>query len=356
MSSQPDAIGDPCSVHRLDALSAGRWEAFVDSCPEATFFHRAGWRNVIENSLNHECHFLYAEAAGEICGVLPLVHIRSLLFGNSLISTGFTVGGGPAVSDGPRYDAVHRILDAAAERLAERLGVGYLEYRGRGPRHPEWARNGGLYAGFRKPIGPDPEQDMLAIPRKQRAMVRKGIKSGLTSDVGDDARRMHAIYAESVRNLGTPVFPRRYFEQLMAEFGDNADIVTVFDGGTPVASVMNFYFRNEVLPYYGGGTSAARRLAANDFMYWEVMRRAVERGFTLFDFGRSKIGTGAYFFKKNWGFQPESLDYEYRLFSLGSIPEVNPLNPKYRMFIVAWKHLPLPLANLIGPFLARDLG
>ena len=351
-----DTLQDSISIHRLDATSAERWDAFVRDCPEATFFHRAGWKAVIEGALGHDCPFSFAERDGEICGILPLVHIKSLLFGNSLASTGFTVGGGPAVLPGPEYEEIHRALDAEALRLAEALGVGHLEYRGRSPRHSDWAHNPGLYVGFRKAIGPDPEKDMLGIPRKQRAMVRKGINAGLVSEIDRDAERLHPIYAESVRNLGTPVFPKKYFNQLMTVFGDDADIVTILSDGVPVASVMNFYFRNEVLPYYGGGTFDARRVAGNDFMYWEVMRRAVERGYTLFDFGRSKQGTGAFSFKKNWGFDPEPLDYEYRLFKLDSIPEVNPLNPKYRYFIAAWKRLPLPVANVVGPFLARNLG
>jgi len=111
-----------------------------------------------------------------------------------------------------------------------------------------------------------------------------------------------------------------------------------------------------VLPYYGGGTRDARELAANDFMYWEVMRRAAARGYGLFDFGRSKIGTGAFKFKTHWGFDPEPLDYEYHLVRGTQLPDVNPLNPKFKLWIDAWKRLPLPVANLIGPWIARNLG
>jgi FemAB-related protein (PEP-CTERM system-associated) len=187
-------------------------------------------------------------------------------------------------------------------------------------------------------------------------MVRKGIQNGLTSIANRDVRALHPVYAESVRNLGTPVFARRYFQTLMDAFPDCADIVTILDGETAIASVMNFYFRDEVLPYYGGGTAAARQRAGNDFMYWEVMRRGADRGCRLFDFGRSKIGTGAHAFKHNWGFVPEKLYYRYKLAPGASIPDHNPLNPKYRMFIAAWKRLPLPVANLIGPPIVRGLG
>ena len=197
---------------------------------------------------------------------------------------------------------------------------------------------------------------MQAIPRKQRAMVRKGIQNGLTSVCHRDAAVLHRVYAESVRNLGTPVFSRRYFAKLSETFATCSDIVTVLDAGQPIASVLNFYFRDEVLPYYGGGTAGARHRAGNDFMYWEVMRRAAERGCRLFDFGRSKLGTGAFAFKHNWGFTPETLHYRYSLAPGAAIPDHNPLNPKYRLFIAAWKRLPLPVANLLGPPIVRGLG
>jgi FemAB-related protein (PEP-CTERM system-associated) len=197
---------------------------------------------------------------------------------------------------------------------------------------------------------------MKAIPRKQRAMVRKGIESGLASVVGDDVDQLHGIYAESVRNLGTPVFSRRYFRVLREVFGAHMDVLTVMDRDTPIAAVMNFYWRDQVLPYYGGGRAIARGRYGNDFMYWEVLRRAAARGCRLFDYGRSKVGTGAFAFKKNWGFVPEPLQYRFRLQPGANIPDHNPLNPKYRLFIAAWKRLPIPVANLLGPPIVRGLG
>jgi FemAB-related protein (PEP-CTERM system-associated) len=174
---------------------------------------------------------------------------------------------------------------------------------------------------------------------------------------GSDTATLHRVYAESVRNLGSPVFPARYFHLLAEAFPGEHDVTTVLAGETPVASVLNFHFREEVLPYYGGGLRAARENRANEFMYWEVMRRAGrERGARLFDFGRSKLGTGAFDYKKNWGFEPEELHYCYRLAPGAAIPENNPNNPKYRLFIAAWKRLPVPVANLLGPPLVRGLG
>jgi FemAB-related protein (PEP-CTERM system-associated) len=338
-------------IAALDRGSSAAWDAFVQKSPQASFFHRAGWKRVIEASFNHDCHFLYARRGEAIVGVLPLVHIRSRIFGHSLVSTGFTVGGGPVATDKETLAA----LDERAVALAEKLDVDYLEYRSRTPVHADWAQKSGLYAGFRRAIDPSVERNMTAIPRKQRAMVRKGIAAGLTSRIDSDIDTLHHIYAVSVRNLGTPVFGKSYFRNLVEEFGNDVDIVTVAKDGQPLASVMNFYFRDEVLPYYGGGLNEARPVAANDFMYWEVMRRACERGYRQFDFGRSKVGTGAFAFKKNWGFEPEPWTYEFKV-RRGGIPDVNPLNPKYRLFIAAWQRLPIAVAKLAGPHIVRFLG
>jgi FemAB-related protein (PEP-CTERM system-associated) len=200
------------------------------------------------------------------------------------------------------------------------------------------------------------ESNLKSIPRKQRAMVRKGIHNELRSEIDDSIDRLYRVYAESVHNLGTPVFAKSYFRILREEFQTSSDIVTVLWSGRAVASVLNFYFRDEVLPFYGGGVRVARALAANDFMYWEVMRRACERGYRVFDFGRSKIGTGSYAFKCNWGFEPTPLVYQFRLAAGRSVPDLNPLNPKLRIFIAAWKKLPLGVATRLGPLIVRGIG
>lgn len=331
---------------------APAWDAFVAAMPGSSFFHRSAWARVIETAFDHRCHYVFAEQDGAITGVLPLVHVRTRLFGNTLVSTPFCVYGGPLATDRETAAA----LENHAEGLRERLGAAAVEFRDRVPVESDWLPRPDLYVTFRKPICADHDRNMQAIPRKQRAMVRKGMQNGLVSVSDRDVTRLYRIYAESVRNLGTPVFSSRYFAILADAFGDCLDVVTVLDAEQPIASVLNFYFRDEVLPYYGGGTTQARHRAGNDFMYWEVMRRAADRGCRLFDFGRSKLGTGAFAFKHNWGFAPETLHYRYHLAPGATIPDHNPLNPKYRLFIAAWKRLPLAVANLLGPPLVRGLG
>lgn len=330
------------------------WDAFVATHPDGTFFHQAAWADIIKRAFGHTPHYLVARRAGSVVGVLPLVHQRSLLFGQSLISVPFCVYGGPLALD----DAALICLTEAAEQLMQRLGLGVMEWRVRSPGAdvPGWQERCDLYVTFRKRFTADDDANMKAIPRKQRAMVRKGIDRGLVSRVDRDVDALYRIYAESVRNLGTPVFTKRYFHILAETFGDAMNVLTVLEGDQPRAAVLNFIWRDEILPYYGGGTTAARACAANDFMYWEVMRNAAAQGLRLFDFGRSKIGTGAYAFKKNWGFTPEPLPYRFRLADGASIPDHNPLNPKYRLFIAAWRRLPLFAANRLGPPIVRGLG
>jgi FemAB-related protein (PEP-CTERM system-associated) len=339
------------SVKTLQPQDAAKWDDFVMRCPDATFFHRAGWQPVIEGAFGHKTYFLYAELDGEIQGVLPLAEVKSMLFGHWLGSLPFCVYGGiAAISDEAR-----QVLDAAAQKIAAERKVGHLEYRNIHPQHTDWHTKD-LYVTFRKAIDPDEEANMNAIPRKQRAMVRKGIKFGLQGEIDEDIDRFFAAYSASVHRLGTPVFSKRLFRLLKQTFGQDCEILTITNQGRTVASVMSFYFRDEVLPYYGGGTAEAREVAGNDFMYWELMRRACARGYKVFDFGRSKVGTGSHDFKKNWGFEPQPLHYEYQLHQSKAVPDTNPLNPKYQLFIKMWQRLPLPVANAIGPHIVKNLG
>lgn len=335
-----------------DRATAARWDSFVLACPGATFFHRAGWQRLMEDIFHHPTRFLYAERAGEIVAVLPLAHVNSRLFGNALTSLPFAVYGGVAAVDAEAAAA----LETEAQALARGLGVDHLELRNIEARHSDWPTQD-LYVTFRKEILPEEEANMLAIPRKQRAMVRKGIKNGLVSEIDTTVDRFFAVYADNVRRHGTPAMAKRYFAALQREFGDDVEILTVLGPkGEVLSSVLSFYFRDEILPYYAGDYEAARDLAANDFKYWELMRRACARGIKVFDYGRSKVGTGPYSFKKNWGFEPQPLHYEYCLLRRDSIPQNNPANAKFKVFIALWRRLPLAVANSLGPHIVRHLG
>lgn len=344
------------AVDLADPREADRIDTYVCAHADGTPFHRPAWGRAVSAGCGHDTLCLVAEtAAGTLSGVLPLTELRSRLFGRALISNGFAVRGGPlADSEGGA-----RALVDAAWALAETRDMPSVELRGPIPESAGWLVSDDKYANFSRPLADSDEAELLAIPKRQRAEIRRSFGFDLEIEVGRDdrARSAHyAVYAESVRNLGTPVFPRALFNAMLDQFGEAADIMVARHQGVPIAAVLTLYHGGVAMPYWGGGTRAARTWRANDRMYFELTRHARTRGCTQFDLGRSKPGTGAYSFKKNWGFVPQPLSYAIRTADGASPREINPLNPKYRLKIAAWQKLPLPIANLIGPFISRGLG
>ena len=331
-----------------DSRDAARIDAFVRASPGATPFHLTGWSRAVERGCGQRARYLVAERAdGELIGVLPLSEIRSKLFGKALVSTGFGVDGGIL------GDAIEPLASGAWD-LARRLGCPGIELRG-GPVPIGWAVDDASYLGFARDLAANDEAELLAIPRKQRAEVRRSLGFDLEVVTGSSAAMLaehYRVYAESVRNLGTPVFPAALF-RAVADLLDT-DILTIRHQGRAVASVFSLYDGDTVYPYWGGGTAAARALRANDRMYFALMAHARARGCTRFDFGRSKAGTGAAAFKKNWGFDPTPRRYATR--RDGPARAVNPLNPRYALMVRAWQKLPLPIATLAGPWISRGLG
>lgn len=326
-----------------------RIAAYVAAHPDATAFHRLEWGRAVASGCGQVAHVLVAGSDG-VRGILPLTELHSPMFGRAMAASGFAVGGGILCDD----EATGEALAAAAWRLAETRSCANIDLRG-GYLPIGWDRDDTTYLGFVRDLAADDEAELLTIPRKQRAEVRRALGFDLTTDIGDRDAHYH-VYATSVRNLGTPVFPRRLFAEVLDAFGDDADILTVRRDGEPLSSVLSLYHRDTVMPYWGGGTAAARTWRANDMMYFALMRHARERGCTKFDFGRSKAGTGAAAFKHNWGFEGQPLTYASRTAAGTEKRSVNPLDPKYSLKVRLWSKLPLPVANTLGPWIARGLG
>jgi FemAB-related protein (PEP-CTERM system-associated) len=325
------------------------WDEYVLRHPRATFFHLMGWQRVLEQTFPYRVFSCVALRDERISGVLPLSLVRNLPFGQSLVSMPWGVYGGICADD----DETQSALLNYAKTLAQRLGVRYLELRNQAPCCDLPATD--LYVTFRKEIASDPETNMAAIPRKQRRMIRQGDKYGLTTQMGGEEflRDFYHLYAHSVRNLGTPVFPVRFMANLLREFDPACRILAVFHEEQMVAGVMTFFFRDQVMPYYGGALRHALRYAVNDFMYWHLLCYGAEQGYRIFDFGRSKKGTGSYDFKRHWGFEPTPLAYQYHLVRQKTIPDQNPLNPRFALAIQTWKRMPLWLSRLLGPRVVR---
>ena len=344
------------AVRRMEEEDLERWDAFVSIHPEGTFCHRAGWKAVIEEGADQKPVFLLAEHEGVIVGILPLAHRKSLLFGSALISTMFAVYGGPLASSNEAYKA----LDAAAWAYAVKEGIPTLEYRSICGRHKNcdgWQIDDPKSATFRGKLQADRDSILAAIPRKQRAVVRKSLKIGLTCSWEKNIDIFYDLYAESVKNLGTPVFPKKLFQTFVKVFEKDVEIQIIHaPNGDAIASLMSFYHGDYVLPYYAGGNASARKYGGHDYMYFNLMLRAIERGKTKFDFGRSKVDTGPYNFKKNWGFEPTPLEYEAHLADGAVLGDLSPANQKFELVVKMWKRLPLPVANFLGPRIARHLG
>jgi FemAB-related protein (PEP-CTERM system-associated) len=338
-----------------DAREAAAIDGWVRDHPDATPFHLVGWSRAVAEGCRQRAHYLLAEHGATIVGLVPLTEIHSALFGRALVSSGFAVGGGILAED----QHAAEMLGVAAWHLAERAHCPTVELRGGPVPSQAWQVEKDVHAGFARPLAASDQAELLAIPRKQRAEVRRALGFDLEVRIGssDEDRSIHyAVYAASVRNLGTPVFPRTLFDAVLDRFGREADILTVLHEGRPLASVLSLYFGGCVYPYWGGGTAEARTWRANDLLYFALMRHARARGCHRFDFGRSKFGTGAFAFKKHWGFQPTPLAYASRTADGSEPRRINPLSPRYRLQVAAWKRLPLWLANRLGPPIARGLG
>jgi FemAB-related protein (PEP-CTERM system-associated) len=335
-----------------DIEQCRRIDHFVQGHVGSTPFHLTAWSRAVERGTGARAHYLVAESSSGVLAVLPCHEIHSRLFGSALVSAGFAVGGG--ILGGWPGLAGHMLS------LAIQKNCPVAEVRG-GPVPPGgWDVDDSSYHGFAKALADSDAAQLAALPRKRRADIRKALAAGLTirtgrttADVGDHYR----VYAESVRNLGSPVFPRALFRRMLDEFGAMADIVSVYQAGRPIASVLSFYHQNTAYPYWGGGTRAARHCGANELLYYALMCHARSaHGCDYFDFGRSKAGTGAAAFKKNFGFQPVPLVYARRPVRGRAIRVVNPLHPRYRIYTRLWRHMPLPLANFLGPMISRGLG
>ncbi len=335
-----------------DKPDAARWDEFVASQAGSTFFQRIGWRDVMANAYGHKSHFLSAMRGGEIAGIFPLVEIKIPLFGHSLISTAFCTGGGPLAVDASIRDA----LLAQAEELGRKLGVDYIEIRDATDIGRDWVPKEGLYYGFEREIAAKEDECLKQIPRKQRAVVRKTLGSKLIFTIDDDVSTFYSLHSRTFRNHGTPVFPRKFYESIVRVFGKDCDILTVRDNDVPVSSVLSYYTKTRVTPYFTGSVGAARGLGSNDFMYWQLMRHAVARGCSEFDFGRSKVNTGPFAFKKNWGFEPRPMINWYYLVRGKELPNMSPTNPKFSAAIKVWQSLPLPVANFLSQFVSPSLG
>ena len=339
----------PLTVRPLSNEDIPGWDEFVQRHPHGSPFHLTTWKTSIEATFGYESRYLVAAEGNRIQGVLPLFFIRNLLMGKALISTPFAVYGGILAAN----DAARHALRAEVQSLGERLGVDYAELRNAYPEQCVGFANVSRYVTFTQTVGPDEAAILESIPRKTRYMVRKAMKHAYTTRQTRDPAIFEDLYSRNLRRLGTPSFPRKHFATLLERFGDRADIREVWLEGKAVAAVMSFYFRDQVLPYYGAADPQYNEFAPSNYMYFDLMRWAGSHGFKTYDFGRSKKISGSFDFKAHWGMDMRDLPYEMLLVRKKELPNFSPNNPRFQWAIKAWQKVPLPITRAVGPFLIK---
>jgi len=326
------------------------WDDYVLNHPAGTFFHLTGWKEVVEKSFGHKPFYLLAQDGGKISGIFPLFSVKSFLFSRSMVSVPFATYGGMLADN----EEVAKALFDEAVNLTRREGLDYLEMRSETARFGQLPTKD-LYYVFRKEISGDNDENLKAIPRKTRRMVRVGMKNELEASFGsaDMLERFYEMFAFNYRRLGTPVFSGKYLARLLGQFGEKCSILIISKEGKPLSGVLSFYYKDQVIPYYSGAYPEANDHAANDYLYWALMSDAADKGCRVFDFGRSKKDTGPYNFKRHWGFEPKPLEYQYYLNRVSELPNLSPTNPKYQRRIEMWKKLPLWATKIIGPRIVK---
>jgi len=338
------------TIREFAPTDVGRWDRFVLSQPQGTFFHLTGWKRAIEKTFGYRPRYFYAENAGRITAVAPLFSVSNWVTGSCLLSVPFGVYGGICAQDQESDESLFDHL----KKVARAEQVDYLELRNRkSSPYPE-CHFKTLYSTFTTELSPDPAANLKRLPRDTRYMIRKAEKAGLQTKRGfDQMNDFYALFAESMRRHGTPVFPRAFFENLVDEFRDRMELLMVYAGEKPVAGVVSFFHGDTILPYYAGAGPEAPGLAANNLMYWELMKSAAQSGIRWFDFGRSKKNTGSYAFKTQWNMTVETLDYQVLLVKRKTVPNFSPVNPKFELATRVWQRLPLRVTESLGPRVVR---
>ncbi|MEN8162136.1 MAG: FemAB family XrtA/PEP-CTERM system-associated protein [Myxococcota bacterium] len=329
------------------------WDAFVHAHPGASIYHLAGWRHLIADVFGHPAHYLMArDEQGTVTGVLPVVRIQSRLFGHYMVSLPYFTYGGPLGVD----EATERELMHAAGALAGELGAGHVEFRGFEPREPAWATRTDKVT-LHRPLAEDEDGLRKSLSRARRRQVKKAQDGESEVQIGGAALLddFYTVFAENMRDLGTPVYDRRFFAAMLERFPDATRIVSVRREGRPAGAAFLVGFRDRLEVPWVSTRRSMNAHFVNTLLYWEQLRFAVSEGYRVFDFGRSSLDSGTYAFKRQWGAEPVQLHWQYWLAPGRGMPGLTPSSPKFRLAVRAWQHLPLLVANRLGPRIVKDL-
>lgn len=331
-----------------------RWNAFVMATELSNCYHQIGWKDVIEKSFRHKTFYLMAEdGSGDVQGILPLVQLKSRLFGNFLISLPYFNYGGVCASN---REALYSLL-SDAENLANEINAEHIEFRHTQSFCPDLPVKTTKVA-MRLTLSQDHQTLFKSFPAKLRSQIRRAQKENMVPVIGklDELDHFYAVFSQNMRDLGTPVYSKSFFQNILETFPESTWISTVYTkDGLPVASGFLVGFKDHLEIPWASSLRKYNSLSPNMLLYWSVLEFACERGYRVFDFGRSTPGEGTYRFKEQWGARPVQLYWHYWLRRGRTLPELNPHNAKYQLAIRIWKRLPVPLTRILGPMIVRNL-
>jgi FemAB-related protein (PEP-CTERM system-associated) len=350
LTENPTSQDSRSQIREFNESDIPQWDDFVVRHPFGTPFHLIAWKRTLEQTFGYRAMYLLAVEEKQIQAVLPLFLVKNPIIGKALISTPFAVYGGILANS----EADVLKLHSRAVTLAKELGVDYLELRNAHREQCATAPNVDRYVSFTQPLVPDESTLMESLPKKTRNMVRKSLKQKFEMRYrSKDLKNFESLYAKSMRRLGTPCFPSKYFSNLQRNFGDMIDVRECWLDGTPMAASMNFMFKDDMHIYYAAAEAQYNHLSPNTYMYFDHLRWAGANGLKTFDFGRCKRGTGVFEFKRHWNTAMRELPYEVVLIRRKELPNFSPVNPKFQLAIKVWQSVPLWLTRLVGPRLIR---
>jgi len=335
------------------AKDQSRWDDFVKRSPDATLYHQIGWKDVVERSFGHKGYYWFAEdSAGNIKGILPVIHLKSFFFGSFMVSLPyFNYGGICAEDNAARFE----LLDAAVVG-AKRAGAEHIEFRQQTQLCADLPVKTAKVS-MRLDLPASADALFQSFDAKLRSQVRRPTKEGMEARIGgiEELDSFYGVFSENMRDLGTPVYAKSFFNNILLAFPGTSWICTVYKGSVPVASGFLVGFREMLEIPWASSLSGYKRFSPNMLLYWTVLKFACDRSFKTFDFGRSTPDEGTYRFKEQWGAKPVPLYWHYWISKGGTLPELSPKNPKYRLAIAMWKKLPVSVTKIVGPSVVRNL-
>jgi FemAB-related protein (PEP-CTERM system-associated) len=335
-----------------ESQSFDAWDDYVLS-KAASIYHLQKWRSLIKKVFGHKSYYLYAtNSEQQVVGILPLVQLKSLLFGNYLVSMPFFNYGG-VVADS---DEVEKALLEHAENLRQKLGCSHSEHRlSEESRCGLPVREDKVCMYLQLPS--DPDELWQAIGSKRRAQVKRPIREGASFKVGglellDD---FYYVFCRNMKDLGTPVYSKSFFKSILETFPQNATIAQVYLNDSPAGTgfLLNHQGMQEIP--WASTLREYNRFGVNMYLYWNILKHSIESEYKLFDFGRSSKDAGTLKFKKQWGGEEKQLFWYYQLQENKPIPQINHQNKKYELMINTWKKMPLGLCNFLGPHIVKSL-